>query len=207
MACCTSACSHSCQCLAPFRRSGLPPHRRSWKAWSQWYTVVRTASWSSRSAESAAAGHTPGFAALALSLRRAWSRRAWWLHSHSALTMTPAQSATRITASGPGRGWGLQTAMCASARLNMQTTHFGLCCSRCATARVPDGRACVMGPAWRSRRSSVRMALPCYAARRCSSWSGLETSMGGLAHLGSCRLLGVLMVCSRTASGQGSTAI
>ena len=50
----------------------------------------------------------------------------------------------------------------------------------------------------------VLMASPCHAALRCSSWSGLQTSVGGLAHPGSCRLLGVLMVCSRTASGQGS---
>ena len=39
-----SACNHSCQCVAPIWRSGLPLHRRSWKAWSQWYTVVGTAS-------------------------------------------------------------------------------------------------------------------------------------------------------------------
>ena len=32
---CLSACSHSCQCVAPIWRSGLPLHRRSWKACSQ----------------------------------------------------------------------------------------------------------------------------------------------------------------------------
>ena len=74
---CASACSHSCQCVAPIWRLGLPLHRRSWKAWSQWYTGVRTSSWSSRLAGSATAGYRPGFAALALSLRRTWSRRGW----------------------------------------------------------------------------------------------------------------------------------
>ena len=48
------------------------------------------------------------------------------------------------------------------------------------------------------------MAAPCHAARRCSSWSGPQTSAAGLAHPGSCLLLGALTVCSRTASGQGS---
>ena len=72
---CLSACSHSCQCVAPIWRSGLPLHRRSWKTCSQWYTLVGTASWSSRSAGCAAAGRTPGFTALALSFRRNWSRR------------------------------------------------------------------------------------------------------------------------------------
>ena len=42
------------------------------------------------------AGQTPGFAALALSLRRAWSRRARWLPSRRTLTITRAQSATQI---------------------------------------------------------------------------------------------------------------
>ena len=51
------------------------------------------------------------------------------------------------------------------------------------------------------------MASPCHAARRCSSWSGLHTSAGGLTHPSSCLLLGVLTVCSRTASGQGSADI
>ena len=74
---CVSACSHSCQCVAPIWRLALPLHRRSWKACSQWYTVVGNASWSSRSAGCAAAGHTPGFAALALSFWWTWSRRAW----------------------------------------------------------------------------------------------------------------------------------
>ena len=32
---CASACSHSSQCVAPIWRSGLPLHRRSWKAWNQ----------------------------------------------------------------------------------------------------------------------------------------------------------------------------
>ena len=73
---CASACSHVCQCVAPIWRSGLPLHRRSWKACSQWYTVVGPASWSSRSAGCAAAGHIPGFAALALSFRRTRSRSA-----------------------------------------------------------------------------------------------------------------------------------
>ena len=45
---CVSACSHSSQCVAPIWRSGLPLHRTWWKACSQWYTVVGTASWSSR---------------------------------------------------------------------------------------------------------------------------------------------------------------
>ena len=51
------------------------------------------------------------------------------------------------------------------------------------------------------------MASPCHAARRCSSWTGLQTSAGGLVHPGSCLMLGALMVCSRTASGQGSAVI
>ena len=51
------------------------------------------------------------------------------------------------------------------------------------------------------------MASPCHAARRCSSWPGLQTSAGGSAHPGSCLLLGVLTVCSRTASGQGPAVI
>ena len=207
VALCASACSHSCECVGPIWRSGLPLHRRSWKAWSQWYTVVGTASWSSRSAGSAAAGQTPGFAALVLSLRRAWSRSAWWLPSRSALTITRAQSTTRNTASGPGRRSGLQTEIGASAGLNMQSTHFGPCCPGCATARVAAGRACMMGPAWRSGTSVVRMASQCHAARRCSYSSGRQNSVGELVHPGCCRLLGALMVCSRTASGQGSAAI
>ena len=189
---CASACSHPCQCVALIPRPGLLLHRMSSKACSQSYTVVGTASWSSRSAWRAAAGHYPGFAAFVLSLRRTWSRRAWCLPSRSASTITRASSATRIKASGPGRRSGSQTAMCASAGLNMQTTHCGFCCPRCATARVAAGRACVTGPAWRSETS---------AARRCSFWSGLQTSVGGLAHPGSCLLLGALILCSRTASG------
>ena len=51
------------------------------------------------------------------------------------------------------------------------------------------------------------MASPCHAARRCSSWSGLQTSAGGLTHPGSCLSLGALTVGSRTASGQGSAVI
>ena len=51
------------------------------------------------------------------------------------------------------------------------------------------------------------MASPCHAARRCSSWLGPQPSAGGLAHPGFCLLLGALMVCSRTASGQGSVVI
>ena len=51
------------------------------------------------------------------------------------------------------------------------------------------------------------MASPCHGARRCSSWSGLHTSVGGLTHPGSCLLLGALTVCSRTARGQGSADI
>ena len=51
------------------------------------------------------------------------------------------------------------------------------------------------------------MASPCHAARRCSSWSGLQTSAGGLTHPGSCLLMRTLTVCSRTASGQGSADI
>ena len=105
---------------------------------------------------------------------------------------------------GPRRCSGSQTAMCASNRLNMQTTHCGLCCPRWATARVAAGRACVFGPAWRSGTSVALMAFPCHAARRCSSWSALHTSAGGLAQPGSCPLLGALTMCSRTASGQGS---
>ena len=204
---CTSACSHVCQCVEPIWRSGLPLHRRSWKACSQWYTVVGTASWSSRSAGCAAAGHTPGLAARALSFSLTWSRRAWCSPSRSALTIMRVQYATRITASGPGRRSGSQTTMCASAGLNMQTTHCGFCCPRWATARVAAGRACVIGPAWRSGTSVALMASPCHAARRCSSWSGLHTSAGGLTHPGSCLLLGALTVCSRTASGQGSADI
>ena len=49
---CASACSHSCQCVAPIWRLGLPLHLSLWRAWSQWYTVVGTSSWSSRSAVS-----------------------------------------------------------------------------------------------------------------------------------------------------------
>ena len=86
------------------------------------YTMVGTASWISRLAGCAAAGHTPGFAASALSFRRTWSRRAWCSPSCSALTIMRAQSATRTTTSGP--------AMCASAGLKMQTTHCGFCCPR-----------------------------------------------------------------------------
>ena len=127
---CASACSHSCQCVAPIWRSGLALHRRSCKACSQWHGVVGTASWSSRLAGCAAVGQTPAFAALALSFRRTWSRRAWCLPSRSALRIMRVQSATRTTASGPGRCSGLQTAMCASAGLNMQTTHCGFCCPR-----------------------------------------------------------------------------
>ena len=207
VACCASACSHSYQCVALIWRSDLPPHRRSRKARSQWYTPVWTASWSSRSAGSAAAGQTPGVAALALALRRARSRRAWWSPSRRALTITRAQSATQITALGPSRCLGLQTATCASAGQNMQTSHFGLCFPRCATARLAAGQACVMGPGWESGTCVVRMASPCHAARRCSSWLGLQTRVGGSAHPGSCRLLGVLMVCSTTASGQGAAPI
>ena len=137
------------------------------------------------------------------SLRQAWSSRACSSSSRSALTITRAQSATRIVASGLGRRWGSQMAMCASARLNMQTTHFGLCGPRCATVRVAAGRACVMGPAWRSRAFVVWTASLCHAACKCCAWSGLQTSVGGLSHPGSCRLLEVQMVCRRTASGQG----
>ena len=43
--------------------------------------------------------------------------------------------------------------------------------------------------------SVALMASPCHAARRCSSWSGLQTSGGGLAHPGSYLLLGALTVC------------
>ena len=204
---CASACSHVCQCVEPIWRSGLPLHRRSWKTCSQRYTAVWTASWSSRSAGCAAAGHTPGLAARALSFSLTWSRRAWCSPSRSALTIMRVQSATRITSSGLGRRSGSQTTMCASAGLNMQTTHCKFCCPRWATARVAAGRACVIGPAWRSGTSVALMASPCHAARRCFSWSGLHTSAGGLTHPGSCFLLGALTVCSRTASGQGSTDI
>ena len=82
---------------------GLPLHRRSWKACSRWYTAVGTASRSSSSAGCAAAGHTPGVAARALSFSLTWSRRAWCSPSRSALTIMQVQSAGRITASGPGR--------------------------------------------------------------------------------------------------------
>ena len=47
-----------------------------------------------------------------------------------ALMIMRVQSATRITASGPGRRSGSQTTMCASAGLNMQTTDCGFCCPR-----------------------------------------------------------------------------
>ena len=102
--------------------------RGSWKACSQWYAVVANASWSSRSAGCATVGHTPGFAALALSFRWTWSRRAWCSPSRSALTIMRAQSATLMTASGPGRRSGSQMAMCASTGLHIQTTHCGFCC-------------------------------------------------------------------------------
>ena len=187
---CVSICSHACQWVALIWRSGLLLHRRSWKACSQWYTVVETASWSSRSAGCAGAGHSPGLAALALSLCQTWSRRAWCSPSRSALTIMRVQSATRTTASGPGRRSGSQTTMCATAGLNMQTTHCEFCCSRWATARVAAGRACVIGPAWRSRTSVALMVSPCHAARRCSSCSGFQTSAGGLTHPGSCLLWG-----------------
>ena len=82
---CASACSHACQCVELIWRSGLPLHRRSWKACSQWYTVVGTVSWSSRSAGCAAAGHGPGFAAQALSFSRTVSRRTWCSPSRSGL--------------------------------------------------------------------------------------------------------------------------
>ena len=39
------------------------------------------------------------------------------------LRFDAVQSATRTTASSPGRRLGSQTTMCASAGLNMQTTH------------------------------------------------------------------------------------
>ena len=204
---CGSACSHVCQCPEPLWRSGLHLDCRSWKACSQWYTVVGTASWSSRSAGCAAAGHSPGLAARAMSFSRTWSRRAWCSPSCSALIIMRVQSATRTTASGPGRRSGSQTTMCASAGLNMHTTNCGFCCPRWATARVAAGRAGVIGPAWRSGTSVTLMASPCHAARRCSSWSGLHPSAGGLTHPSSCVLLGALTVCSRTASGQGSTDI
>ena len=87
---CASACSHACQCVEPIWWSSLPLHCRSWKACSQWYTVVGTASWSSRSAGCAAAGHTPSLAARALSFSRTWSRRAWCSPSRSALTVRHA---------------------------------------------------------------------------------------------------------------------
>ena len=186
---------------------GLALHCRWWKACSQWYTVVRTASWSSRSAGCAAAGHTPGFAALALSFRQTWNRRVWCSPSRSALTIMRAQSATQMTASGPGRRSWSQTAMCASAGLNVQTTHCKFCCPRWASARVAAGRACVIRPAWESGTSVALMASPRHATCRCSSWSGLQTSAGGFAHPGSCLLLGALTVCSRTASRQGSAII
>ena len=54
---CASACSHSCQCVVSIWRSGFPLHCRSWKAWSQWYSVVGIASWSSRWAGRTTAGH------------------------------------------------------------------------------------------------------------------------------------------------------
>ena len=193
---CASACSHFCQCVAPIWRSGLPLYCRSWKACSKWYT----ASWSFRSAGSAAAGNTPGYATCIVP-EVAFQQEDVVFALSSALTITRAQSSTRITASGTGRRSGSQTAMCASAGPNMQTTHFGLCCPRCATGRVALRQACVMSPAWRSGTSMVWMASPRHAACRCSSWSGLQTSVGGLARPGSCRLLGALMVCSRTASG------
>ena len=66
--------------------------------------------------------------------------------SRSALTIMRVQSATRTTASGPGRPSGSQRTMCASAGLNKQTAHCGFCCPRWATARVDAGRACVIGP-------------------------------------------------------------
>ena len=75
--------------------------------------------------------------------------------------------------------------MCASAGLNMQTTDCGFCSPRWATARVAARRECVIGPAWRSRTSVALSVSPCHAARRCSSWSGLQTSAGGLTHPGS----------------------
>ena len=64
-----------------------------------------------------------------------------------------------------------------------------------------------MGPAWRSRTSVVRMAshLPCRL--QVSLLIGAPYQQSGLAHRGSCRLLQVLMVCSRTASAQGSAAM
>ena len=83
-----------------------------------------------------AAGHTPSLAARALSFNRTWSRRAWCSPSRSALTIMRVQSATRTTASGPGRRSESQTTMCASAGLNMQTTHCGFCCPRPATATL-----------------------------------------------------------------------
>ena len=95
---CTSACNHVCQCVEPIARSGLPRHRRSWKACSQWYTVVATASWTSRSAGCAAAGQNPGLAARALSFSLTRSRRAWCSPSCSALTIMRVRSTTRTTA-------------------------------------------------------------------------------------------------------------
>ena len=145
---CASACSHACQCVAPIWRSGLPLHRRSWKACSEWYTVVGTASRSSRSAGCAAAGHTPGLAARALSFSRTWSRRAWCSLSRSALTIMRVQSATGTTALGPGRRSGSQTTMCTSAGLNRQTGHCGFCCPRSAAARAAAGRAGVIRQKW-----------------------------------------------------------
>ena len=121
--------------------------------------------------------------------------------SRSALTITWGQPTAWIMASGPGRRWESRMAMCASTGLNMQTTNFGLCCPSCDTARVAAGRACMMGHACRSGTTVVWKVSPCHAARRCSSWSGFHTNLGGLAHPGYCRLLGVLMMCSKTASG------
>ena len=144
---CASACSHACQCVEQIWRLGLPLHRRSWKACSQWYTVVGTASWSSRSAGCAAAGHTPGFAARALSFSRTWSRKAWCSPSRSALTIMRVQSATQTTASGPVRRSGVADDDVRVRRAERQTTHCGFCCPRWATARVAAGQACVIGPA------------------------------------------------------------
>ena len=55
--------------------------------------------------------------------------------------------------------------------------------------------------------SVAPMTLPCNAARRCSSWLGLQTRAGFMGQRGSCRLLRARMLCTRTTRVQGPTVM
>ena len=159
--------------------------------------MVGTASQNSRSAGRAAAGHRPRLCRLG-DVRKADLEQEGVVFALPQRLDDHAGAVRHADYSlGPRQAIGVADG-------DMRFRDCGFCCPCCATARVAAGRACVMGRAWRSGTSVVLMVSSCHAARRCSSWSGLQTSVEGLAYPGSCPLFGAPMVCSRTASGQGS---